>query len=56
MSRIEIEVAYDDRNYVIDARVEHHVGLTDRTRDRDELFAEIDRSVAQIKAAIKEGE
>jgi hypothetical protein len=57
MSRIQIEVAYDSRHYDIDANINDRVSITGYTdRNRDELFAEIDRSVAKIKAAIREGE
>jgi hypothetical protein len=51
-SRITLAVDYDDRQYEIDATVRHHVGLTNRSADRAELFAEIDRTVAKVKAAI----
>ena len=55
MSRIQIHVAFHDRHYEVDANPPPVLRLSNPERDRFELFAEIDRSVAKVKAAIEAG-
>lgn len=52
-SRIEIHVSYGDRDYDVDATIDRPVGIATMERNRAQLFEEIDRSVAKIKAAIE---